>query len=483
MINVRTLAIYFLFSTTLFAGIVEQANANVYWVTKQGNDNNGCTNATSDACLTIQKGISLVKAGDTVNVKSGTYVENSTTSPYTTPCSWLDGDPASLCFRVDGTATQPITLQAAPGDEGTVFIDSQSARIGIQTHNSDYIQIKGLGLINNYIIGIASWGQPENSVADPTRLGIGCVIENNYFYNTQGPKGKNISSIGMWGTKDWIVRNNRIDYVPEGAAIQSYGVINALVENNYITNVKFGIFWKDHFVKDATTREKLFESEIRYNKIQSTSHSIYLGIRGSQTTEAGNNYIHHNILYGFGDYGSGVFVGLAGAYGISGYVRIEHNLFDGQGHPSSSISLDANQEAYISGNIFTRSTVDIELLSQSTTKIVNVVESDYNIFDSSFQIIADRYSSNSKTYTSLASWQAAKKADLATLGVDNPDQHSITKATSDLLVNADNGEYQYKSTSAAIGLMPDGTNAGPFQLGSEVIGGVRPKAPPYFDVK
>ncbi len=76
----------------------------------------------------------------------------------------------------------------------------------------------------------------------------------------------------MWGSKDWVVRNNRIDKVVQGdgtraaAAIQAYGVINALVEHNEMTNVEFGVYWKDHFIKDASRRH-FFESEIRFNKI------------------------------------------------------------------------------------------------------------------------------------------------------------------------------------------------------------------------
>lgn len=452
--------------------------ANEFWVSKSGNDNNGCSNKNSDACLTIQKAISLTRPGDTVSITSGTYIEDSYNSPYTPKCYWLDNDPASICINTSGTVSNPIVIQAAPGNEGKVIIDSELKRIGIQMHNTNYIHIKGLALINNYIIGIASWGQVENAVADESRLSIGCVIENNRFYNTAGPWGKNISAIGMWGTKNWIVRNNIIDKVltindPRPASgIQAYGVINALIENNTISNVAYGVFWKDHYVKDNISRGTWFESEIRYNRIHANSIGINIGIRGSLSPEAGENYIHHNIIYGYGNNGAGIYSGLAGAYGISGAIRIEHNILDGGNNRTASVSLDANAQAYLKGNIFTRSDIDIELKRFSETKVVKIMSSDYNIFDDSFKIIADRYSKvvSARYYSDLPKWQAAQKTDLLTLGVSNPDQHSTKKLYTSLFVDVDKGDYSYLPGSAAIGFMKDGSNAGPYQYGNEVIG-------------
>jgi len=66
--------------------ITNIAQGAEYWVTKQGNDTNGCTNNSADACLTIQKGISILISGDTLNIEQGTYVENSSTTPFGAAC-------------------------------------------------------------------------------------------------------------------------------------------------------------------------------------------------------------------------------------------------------------------------------------------------------------------------------------------------------------------------------------------------------------
>lgn len=466
-----------LFILISFFSIIGTTHAANYWVSETGSNSNDCkTSAT--ACASIQKGISLAYSGDTVNVMQGTYIEKSANSPYTQPCTWLDGDPVSLCMQRSGQPGNPITLQAAPGHEGKVIIDSQSTRIGIQTENFDYLEFKSLTLFNNYIIGIASWGQPQNTVADLQKLSVGVLVENNYFYNTYGPYGKNTSAIGMWGTKDWIVRNNKIEKVVEGggrssSGIQSYGVINALIENNLIINNDgFGIFWKDHFVKDAKTRELVFESEIRYNIIQSADAGIYIGLKGSNTTEAGENYIHHNIIYGFGSDQGGIWVSMAGAYGISGKVRIEHNLLDAQNNNAPAISIDSAKEIHLTGNISVRNPIDITLIAYSDVKKANLVSSNYNIFNSTTKVITDRYSKtvSSKTYSSLSQWQQVRANDLITVSTNNPDANSISASYKDIFVDVAKHDYRLKANSPAKSFMPDNTNAGPYQYGNETIG-------------
>ncbi|WP_214660671.1 right-handed parallel beta-helix repeat-containing protein [sulfur-oxidizing endosymbiont of Gigantopelta aegis] len=448
-----------------------------FWVSKNGNDNNSCTSEQTDACLSIQKAISLARAGDTINITPGTYIENSASSPFVSKCVWMDSTYASLCLETSGTPNNPIIIQAAPGRSGEVILDSQLERIGIHTMTSDYIHIKGLTIKNNYVIGIASWGQVQNTVANIDTLSIGIVIENNKIINTGGPYGMNMSGIGMWGSKDWVVKNNLIDTAytidsTRGAAgIQAYGTINALIEHNEIKNVSNGIFWKDHFIKDLATRSPWFESEIRYNKIKADVYGVLIGIRGAKSPEAGENYIHHNIIYGFGNSGAGIRSNMAGAFAVSAPIRIEHNLIDGGDSLSDAISLDANSQVTFLGNILIRSKTDIALIRYSDTKVVKLTSSDYNIFDASFHLAADRYSKgNSKDYSTLSDWQAATSSDALTVAVNQPDQNSIIATHSGLFAQLDDTDYRYKTNSLANNFMPNNDNAGPYQLSNEVIG-------------
>lgn len=451
------------------------ASATDYWVSKSGNDSNGCTKESGE-CLSIQKAISLAGPGDTVNVKAGTYVEDSSNSAFTKRCAWMGQFTASLCMMdTSGTKTSPITLQAAKGDEGKVILDSKNVRVGLHTGSSDYLHIKGMSFINNHIIGIASWGQTYNEVPDEDMLGVGLLIENNYFYNTFGPWGVNCSAIGMWGSKDWIVRNNKIEKVGAdgstlASGIQSYGVINALIEHNEISDVDFGIFWKDHFVKDAQ-RTRYFESEIRYNLVNASVHGFNLGIRGQNTVEAGDNYVHHNIVYGFS--GSGIYGNMAGAFGPSGSIRIEHNLFDGKGNSQSvGVTLDAQSPAVVEGNIVVGTSLQMEIKKYSSVKHTLLEYSNYNIFDPKFQVIVDRYSPSTKTFHNFSQWQSEKASGVVSLGMNNPDAQSIQADRAVLFKDVGDVKYVYSSASPAFGFMPDNTNAGPYQKGNEQIGRV-----------
>ncbi|MCF6314406.1 MAG: InlB B-repeat-containing protein, partial [Verrucomicrobiales bacterium] len=468
---------------TVTAGFSEIVTGNIYWVSKTGSDDNGGSNATDDAFLTIQKGISMAtQPGDIVNIGAGTYIEDTEASPHTTKALWFTPDYGSLGLDYNGTAENPITIQAAPGDEGQVIIDSEMKRLGLVTRNYDYVHIKGLTFINNFIIGIASYGQVENAVADESRMAIGIVVENCYIYNTYGPGGKNCAAIGMWGSKDWIVRNNKLEKIKTGFSqnangIQAFGVINALVEHNDISDTQNGVYWKDHYVTDLATRGKVFTSEVRYNKINVTGRPVWVGIRGTNSPESGDNYIHHNILYGHGaNEQGGVSIEMGGAYAQSGDMRIEHNLIDGEGIANSrGIKVDASRNITLKGNIIIRTRVNAEYIAWNSASalgkkpVLNV--SDYNIYNTFNTIVgADTYGSGSQSFSTLTPWQAALSAQFVSLNVDNPDANSITETPGNLFDNLNDKNYIYKTGSPAIGMMPDGSNAGPYQFGDEVIG-------------
>lgn len=458
-------------------GYPSVSQAKNIWVAKHGSDGNNCSDAGENSCLTIQKGISIAEPGDIINISEGVYVEDSEKSSHTEKCTWMDDIYASLCTNISGNALNPITLQAAEGHKGRVIIDSEGKRVGLHTMNNDFWRVKGLIFANNHTIGIASWGQVHNAVPDENLLGVGLIIEENIILNTKGRSGMNVSGIGMWGSKDWIVRNNVIKGVSaEGSTvasgIQSYGVINALVENNDISDVGFGIFWKDHYVKDEAQRGTWFESEIRFNKIKAKNTGVLFGIRGAGSPEAGENYVHHNVIYGMEDNGFGIRSAMTGALGISSPIRIENNLIDGRDKKTTSVSIAGNESASLKGNIFVRNDIDSELIADSSNKVVKLTYSDFNVFDSSIQIIADRYSNetSAKFYRSLSDWKSVEIGDTLTVATSGPDKSSIVSSIEDLFSSISSNDYVYNNDSLALKIMADGLNAGPYENGGEVIG-------------
>jgi hypothetical protein len=468
----------FLLATAFLSSSLSAAE---FWVSPTGLDTNNCSTQLA-ACKTIQRGISLLNPGDTLYIKAGTYIEDSSTSSFTKRCGWFDPVVASICITKSGTPDKPITISSAPGDERKVIIDSQSIRAGLQIQGHDYIVFNGLTFKNQHTVGIANWGQAENNVADIARLAEGIVVQNSSFFNTHGNAGGNISSIAMWGSKDWVVRNNLIDGVTAGgstvtAGIQSYGVINALIENNTIRNAGFGIFWKDHYVKDLNTRELWQESEIRYNYIDVPKVGIRVSIRGENSPEAGHNHFHHNIITGLTDSSFGIEYAMSGAHSISGKLTVNNNLIDGQGKTSTvGLSVDAARELNVYGNIFRRLTVPLQLIKYSDTKLVSLAYANFNIYEPKVTIIVDRYSTTTKQFNLLTDWKGVKTGPYLTVDVNSPDLGSIGVHSDILFDNF--SKYTHHSESPALNFLAQGKHAGPYETGTEVIGVSYAESPP-----
>ncbi|GAA3978082.1 hypothetical protein GCM10022278_38460 [Allohahella marinimesophila] len=452
--------------------IAMEAGAQDLWVSKVGSDKNSCSEPASKACLTIQKAVSVAKPGDVINITAGRYVENSALSKFTKRCAWLDDLTASLCIEKGGSADKPLIIRAAPGEEGHVVIDSESKRVGIHTQNADFITISGLKIINSRVVGIASWGQATVEIPDYERLGVGLVIENNSIVNTTGPHGVNTSAIGMWGSKDWIVRNNLITGVSvEGASlgsgIKAYGVINALIEHNEIYNTDLGIYWKDHHVADK--RRTLFdESIIQYNKINASTNGVYISARPGGTA-AGNNIITKNIIYGYE--GSGIRGNTAAADFLSGDLVVTNNLFDGENNRSSeAITVDSQRSVEIYGNIIVRNKIDIATDHYSPTKFGHLTRVDYNIYDNDVQFLVDRYSKSRKGFNQLGAWKNSSSDKLFSVKTADPDANSVNSDLKDIFTSIQDKNYHLPKDSIARKFLPDGSNAGPYQHGDEEIG-------------
>ncbi len=413
----------------------------------------------------------MLTAGDTLYIGAGTYIEDPAIHTFNPGCGWWTGTTASLCMRSSGSAGKLITVSAAPGAEGQVVVDSQNVRIGLVIDHKHYIAIKNMVFRNNYTIGVGNLSQYSGATIVPEQNSIGCVIENNQFYNTNGDAGDNISAIGMWGSQGWVVRNNLIDGVRAGgttlaSGIQAYGVIEAKVQHNTMRNVAFGVFWKDHFVQNETTRGFYQESEISYNDIWGARKGIYIGIKGGRTPEAGHNNFHHNVIHLREFDSCGICVEMLGAYAISGNVSIRNNTIDGNGSGATTgITIDSSTGATIVGNIMSGVGAGIALRGWA-----HLIESNYNIFDPSFLTIVSQYEPGQTFFRDLPSWQAVLNGAHVNVNLSRPDLNSVTASPSALFTNPATGNVTNKAGSPALGRMPDGTNAGAYQLGTERIG-------------
>jgi len=159
-----------------------------------GQDSNAGTSATA-SLATLQAAANLVKPGDTVQVMSGTYVP--------------------VTITTSGTASAPITFEAAPGQ--TPVIDSSGTWIGIDIQASNIV-VNGFTVVGdaaNYTLSQALAGystgnadldtngifiQPSSSVPLPNHI----TIENNTLYNITG------GAIGTEGADYLQIVNNTV---------------------------------------------------------------------------------------------------------------------------------------------------------------------------------------------------------------------------------------------------------------------------------
>src|SRR5260221_6530548 len=163
-----------------------------------GQDNNAGTSASAPL-PTLQAAANLVKAGDTVEVMNGTYTGPAYGSV--------------LNITTSGTASAPITFEAAPGQ--TPVIDSSGTWNGINIQAS-YINVKGFTVVGgaaNYTLSQALAGystenaslngngiyiHSSSSVPLPNHI----TIENNTVYNEPG------GGIGSEGADYLQILNN-----------------------------------------------------------------------------------------------------------------------------------------------------------------------------------------------------------------------------------------------------------------------------------
>ena len=203
VINMKKL----LFTILLILFFATSANATTYYVRTDGNDSNdGSTNTSGDAWLTIDHAADTVSAGDVIRVQAGTYEETATPSVEGTSSSNM------VTFVADGSVTTcGFNLVA-----GIDYI-----RIIGFTIDADYggcSNSRGISLNEGVHVGIEIW---NNTITDVTHSCIGNAgwpSASNYeskmliIGNTLGPAGtgaSNITGIAI-PTYDTIMAYNNI---------------------------------------------------------------------------------------------------------------------------------------------------------------------------------------------------------------------------------------------------------------------------------
>ena len=255
-----------------------------YYVSSEiGSNNNAGTSATAPLA-TLQAAADLVQPGDTVEVMNGTY-----TGPQ-------GGDVVDI--TTSGTASAPITFEAAPGQ--TPVINSSGSWNAIKIEAS-YIVVNGFTVVGdaaNYTLSQALAGY---STGSPKLDGAGI--------NVTGNPGVNVPN-------HITIENNTV-YNEPGAGIGS-GYADYL---NILNNV---VYDNAHWSAFGNSGISIFES-------------------GNSDTNSGvHDVISGNLVFGNAQLvptngagtitdGEGIILDTNTAFGFVGEILVENNVVDGNG--------------------------------------------------------------------------------------------------------------------------------------------------------
>lgn len=431
------------------------ATGTYYYVDRtNGSDaNNGLSTGTAFA--TINHALSVVNAGDGIRILSGTYQETAATGGKQTL-------PITLTPITSGTEADKIIIEAAPGHEGAVIIDGQGTHYGVfmtdySANSISHYVFRGLRFQNTRGASIGHW--------DLVARSAGVIVEDCDFDVVRAADGSNVAHIAFWGSEDWVMRNNKVDDASEdtagrGNGFQSYEMQRAVIyHNTFLNNLAAGVLLKNFYTVPYHA------ADIFLNLFQSQDNGLRVQIAGAGTPAAGFVGCNNNIFDSQSLYGIAYFMEEADVY--SNELRVFNNSFY---NIDKAINVSGCESLKVGGNLTPSCNTDLQLRNAFGNNIVKLQASDYNVFDSSLGIAANRYGTPQDIFTDLASWQAVQAGDNPTLEVTAPDVNSIQSTAAALYTDAANGDFTNASGSPAIGLMADGSNAGAYQTGTEQIG-------------
>jgi len=263
--------------------------ATNYYVAKTGNNTNQGT--LSSPWLTIGKAAATMVAGDTVNIRAGTYNEHIA--------------PANSGNSTLGN----ITYQEYTGE--TVIVDG-TGTVGwdwdgvFSLVGKSYISIKNISIINSRGFGVFASGSHHLTIDGNSTYNTGMsgiwIGDNSYNVTVNGNEVKhtntlpNQEALSISGSHDVVVSNNTVhDGLKEG--IDAKGSYNVQIFGNTVYDMTGMGIYVDSYL-NAPLNIQIYKNIVRDTKLGGTYSSSRDGIM--LAAEAGNYIdgvsIYNNII-------------------------------------------------------------------------------------------------------------------------------------------------------------------------------------------
>jgi hypothetical protein len=481
----------------------------VYYVDPvRGNDAGGWqvngseTNAAKNLQYVIDQGV--LGPGVTINLMAGTYWEAPKPSIYLAPaCFHLKttdgGEEGNLC-----------TIQAAPGHEGRVIFDGQGPdgsysykQIGIYASAISYLRMKGLIFIR--FSGVAVTWRTCSSGTDP-RLGASIIpaVGNEFIDCVFVDLVEGVSPILKDGNP---------------SAIRNDGNIGMLVQNCFAWNVytvgqnQRGLLVQGFTIADLRCTQCTGWSlnhigwpkqnsvsldgevwqimEIDHCYVEDSYFGLTQGVMQNNYCANGHQQFHHNIVVG-------ALSGKSNAHGltllqnsratrwpeydrdkIAGRTDHYHNatLIGGNGTYNSYFA--SGTEFHTVGNITWGGKGTMQIPYDKVNALEGLHESDYNVYGTprNFEASVAGVYGTWVRYNSLSAWQAAQPGDsvhFSNMQAGQFDPNSVeSNDKTECFMDWENRDFRLPENAPLIGMMPDGSNPGPYQYGNDTQIGCR----------
>jgi len=291
------------------------ASAAAYYVATNGND--GARGSVEAPFRTITRASSVVKPGDVVNVRGGTYSE-------------------AVRISAEGTAAARIIVRAMPGE--AVILDGRrhpASRPVVELRRTAYVELSGFEVRNSPYIGIVVWHARHTRVldnhvhhtrrngiyvgGDALRSNADITVARNRVHDTVLENRRHNMRRGGWAgaivvskTERATIADNRV-WNNDGEGVISRLSDHAVIRNNEIFDNFSAYLYLDNARFVTADRNRLYSTgNKRYFRDGKPAAGIAVANETNpQLNRSSDNVFTNNVVTGtrwgfyYGNYESG----------------------------------------------------------------------------------------------------------------------------------------------------------------------------------